>query len=357
MRLRKCSLPPPIKFLLSIGLVVSLSGCWILERDIGEDFVKESSNITTPNRTTYPSPTRETCSVAYRQKNNLTVAELRNAINYGVLQKVIAKLLPYGGAATEQSFPDLYAAYETNKMKLIQAVDVISMNLQALKAESGNTGNFAVNVNTGGFAAFEAVSQVNAWLTPKSLGSYLTGCLKYTKDGSGMTLLQQATALGSEFTNVKFPQVTLETCTAKYFNNPELNNVASAAQEEAFLNYVGVVTAGQTPQGVISQITSLSATQVNCQPTYYTYKPFTGLQDPYLPTNMTVPSSCQSVLSSSEDSVANTYNKAVLEAQNHANYTDLIKFFAKYKPLQLANYDVGCFMLQQKNHIKLQVNN
>ncbi|MBQ5547029.1 MAG: hypothetical protein H7707_06075, partial [Acetobacter sp.] len=119
MRLRKCSLP--IKFLLSIGLVVSLSGCWVLARFVSEGFVDESSNITPPNRTTYPSPTRETCSLAYRQKNNLTVAELRNAINYGVLQKVIAKLLPYGGAATggvygNQPFPDLYAAYETKKM-------------------------------------------------------------------------------------------------------------------------------------------------------------------------------------------------------------------------------------------------
>ncbi|MBO6086235.1 MAG: hypothetical protein J6P19_07575 [Acetobacter sp.] len=281
MKLKKYSLSPSLKFLLSIGLVVSLSGCWILARFVSEGFVDESSNITPPNRTTYPSPTRETCSLAYRQKNNLTVAELRNAINYGVLQKVIAKLLPYGGSATggvygNQPFPDLYAAYETKKMQLIQAVQIISTNLQALKAEAGNTGNFAVNVNTGGFAAFEAVSQVNAWLTPKSLGTYLTGCLKYTQEGSGMTLLQQATVLGSDFKNIKFPQPTLETCTAGYLNtHPKIKNVASAAQEEAFLNAVGVVTAGQTPQGIMSQITSLSETQGSCQKIYYTYN--TGL--------------------------------------------------------------------------------
>ena len=167
--------------------MVPLSGCYILPYEEAKDFIKISSNITTPNRTTYPAPTKETCSVTYRQKNNLTVAELRNAINYGVFQNVVSTYLPWdGGAVNWSDPPDTYAAYEKQKIQLLQAVQVITTNLQALlafKAEAGSTGNFAVNVNTGGFAAFEAVSQVNAWLTPKSLGTYLTGCLKYTKMG------------------------------------------------------------------------------------------------------------------------------------------------------------------------------
>ncbi|MBO6085098.1 MAG: hypothetical protein J6P19_01705 [Acetobacter sp.] len=373
MRLRKCSLP--IKFLLSIGLVVSLSGCYLLPYEGAKDFIKISSNITTPNRTTYPAPTKETCSVTYRQKNNLTVAELRNAINYGIFQNVVSTYLPWdGGAVNWRNPPDTYAVYEKQKIQLLQAVQVISTNLQALKAEAGNTGNFAVNVNTGGFAAFEAVSQVNAWLKPKSLGTYLTGCLKYTQDGSGMTLLQQVTALGSDFKNVKFPQPTLETCTTEYLNtHPKLENVASAAQEEAFLNSVGIVTVGETPQGIMSQLQQLATTynqRCTQRPVYNTYVMPNNINtmnpvsmgEAAINNHMYVnmynqfygQPACKSVLYNAENKSFTTYSIATEKAQNHANYINLIEIYAQFKPVSLANYDVGCFMLKQKNHIKLQ---
>lgn len=192
-----------------------------------------------------------------------------------------------------------------------------------------------------------------------------------------MKLLQQATALGSEFTHVKFPQPTLETCTTGYLNtHPKLENVASAVQEEAFLNAVGVVTAGQTPQGIMSQLQQLATTynqRCTQRPVYNTYvmpnnintmNPI-SMGEAAINNHMYVnmynqfygQPACTSVLYNAENKSATTYSIAIEKAQNHANYTDLIEMYAQFKPVSLANYDVGCFMLQQKNHIKLQVNN
>lgn len=63
---------------------------------------------------------------------------------------------------------------------------------------------------------------------------------------------------------------------------------------------------------------------------------------------------CKSVLYNAENKSFTTYSIATEKAQNHANYINLIEIYAQFKPVSLANYDVGCFMLKQKNHIKLQ---
>ena len=156
-----------------------------------------TSGIHPPERTSYPAPLKETCSVAYRQQNNLTLADLRNAINYGLLQNVLS----------QQTCGNLYAPYEVQKMKLIQLSRATN---QALVA-----GNFAAATNN--------MAQIDAMLTPKSLGTYLTGCLRYTQTtltnavttGENL-LLQMSTEMASGLKNVKIPQPTPETCTDGY---------------------------------------------------------------------------------------------------------------------------------------------
>ena len=190
---------PPLKFLLSISLAFSLSGCALFEpqRYLEKGFIEMTSSIHTPERTSYPAPSKETCSAAYRQQNNLTVADLRNAINYGLLQNVLS----------QQTGGNLYAPYEVQKMKLIQLSRATN---QALVA-----GNFAAATNN--------MAQIDAMLTPKSLGTYLTGCLRYTQTtltnavtkGDNL-LLQMSTEMASGIKNVKIPQPTPETCTDGY---------------------------------------------------------------------------------------------------------------------------------------------
>ena len=54
--------------------------------------------------------------------------------------------------------------------------------------------------------------------------------------------------------------------------------------------------------------------------------------------------------------VGNTFNQAVSEAQNNANYTNLTSFFFAISPApQLVNYQVGCDNILQKTHQKLTV--
>ncbi|MBQ5515983.1 MAG: hypothetical protein IIT88_02725, partial [Acetobacter sp.] len=79
--------------MLSISLALSLSGCALFEpqRYFEKGFIEMTSGIHPPERTSYPAPLKETCSVAYRQQNNLTLADLRNAINYGLLQNVLSQ--------------------------------------------------------------------------------------------------------------------------------------------------------------------------------------------------------------------------------------------------------------------------
>ncbi|MBO6035597.1 MAG: hypothetical protein J6P38_00700 [Acetobacter sp.] len=306
MRVKKCSLPP-IKFLLSISLAFSLSGCALFEpqRYFEKGFIEMTSGIHTPERTHYPVPSKETCSAAYRQQNNLTVADLRNAINYGLLQNVLS----------QQTGGNLYAPYEVQKMKLIQLS-------RAINHLTPGAGHFA--------AAANAMAQIDAMLTPKSLGTYLTGCLRYTQTtltnavakGDNL-LLQMSTEMASGIKNVKIPQPTLKTCATGYFyTHPALVNLANASLGERTLNAIIGDTTGETPQEIMSQIIQLS----ECCDLYSTVM-----------------------------NVGNTFNQAVSEAQNNANYTNIIPIFAQLQPPQLANYYVGCSKIWQTIHHKAVV--
>ncbi|MBO6085598.1 MAG: hypothetical protein J6P19_04300, partial [Acetobacter sp.] len=249
-------------------------------------------------------PSKETCSAAYRQQNNLTVSDLRNAIDYGLLQNVLS----------QQTGGNLYAPYEVQKMKLIQLS-------RAISHLTPGAGHFA--------AAANAMAQIDAMLTPKSLGTYLTGCLRYTQTtltnavtkGDNL-LLQMSTEMASGLKNVKIPQPTPETCANSYFyTHPAFENLANAAFGEMALNAMGVYTTGQTPQEIMSQVIHLS----ECCDLYSTIM-----------------------------NVNNTFMNAVSEAQNNANYTNLISFVPQYlQPPQLANYYVGCWKLSQKMHQNL----
>ena len=296
------------KFLLGISLAFSLSGCALFEpqRYFEKGFIEMTSGIHPPKRTHYPVPSKETCSAAYRQQNNLTLADLRNAIDYGLLQNVLS----------QQTGGNLYAPYEVQKMKLIQ----LSRMANRLTLHDGNFS-----------AAANAVAQIDAMLTPKSLGTYLTGCLRYTQTtltnavtkGDDL-LLQMSTEMASGIKNVKIPQPTPETCKTSYvYVHPKFFDFENAATGEAFLNATGVYTTGQTPQEIMSQILSLSANGNY----YYT------LQNVY-----------------------STFMNAVSEAHNNANYTNIISFFSQYlQPPQLASYNIGCFKLAQKTHQKVPV--
>ena len=262
-----------------------------------------TSGIHTPERTSYPVPSKETCSAAYRQQNNLTLADLRNAINYGLLQNVLS----------QQTGGNLYAPYEVQKMQLIQLSRATN---QALVA-----GNFTAATNN--------MAQIDAMLTPKSLGIYLTGCFRYTQTtltnavtkGENL-LLQMSTEMASGLKNVKIPQPTPETCATSYlYTHPALVNLQNASLAEWAVSAVGVYTTGETPQEIMSQVIHLS----ECCDLYSTIM-----------------------------NVNNTFMNAVSEAQNNANYTNLISFVPQYlQPLQLANYYVGCWKLGQKMHQKL----
>ena len=232
------------KFLLGMILAFSLSGCALFEpqRYFEKGFIEMTSGIHTPERTSYPAPSKETCSAAYRQQNNLTLADLRNAINYGLLQNVLS----------QQTGGNLYAPYEVQKMKLIQ----LSRLANHLTLRDGNFS-----------AAANAVAQIDAMLTPKSLGTYLTGCLRYTQTtltnavtkGDNL-LLQMSTEMASGLKNVKIPQPTPETCATGYFyTHPALENLANASLGEWTLNAImGWDTTGETPQAIMSQIIQLS---------------------------------------------------------------------------------------------------
>ncbi|MBQ3818245.1 MAG: hypothetical protein II846_03660 [Acetobacter sp.] len=262
-----------------------------------------TSGIHTPERTHYPALSKETCSAAYRQQNNLTLADLRNAINYGLLQNVLS----------QQTGGNLYAPYEVQKMQLIQLSRATN---QALVA-----GNFTAATNN--------MAQIDAMLTPKSLGIYLTGCFRYTQTtltnavtkGENL-LLQMSTEMASGLKNVKIPQPTPETCATSYlYTHPALVNLQNASLAEWAVSAVGVYTTGETPQEIMSQVIHLS----ECCDLYSTVM-----------------------------NVNNTFMNAVSEAQNNANYTKLTSFFLQYlHPPQLANYYVGCWKLGQKMHQKL----
>ena len=292
--------------MLGISLAFSLSGCALFEpqRYLEKGFIEMTSNIHTPERTSYPAPSKETCSAAYRQQNNLTVADLRNAINYGLLQNVLS----------QQTGGNLYAPYEVQKMQLIQLSRATN---QALVA-----GNFAAATNN--------MAQIDAMLTPKSLGTYLTGCFRYTQTtltnavtkGENL-LLQMSTEMASGLKNVKIPQPKLETCKTSYlYTHPALVNLQNASLGEWTLNAMGVYTTGQTPQEIMSQVIQLS----ECCDLYSTVM-----------------------------NVNSTLMNAVSEAHNNANYTKIIPIFAQIQPQKLANYYVGCFKLAQKMHKKLPV--
>ncbi|MBQ5469195.1 MAG: hypothetical protein IIT54_01065 [Acetobacter sp.] len=306
MRTKRSSLLS--KFLLGMSLAFSLSGCALFEpqRYLEKGFIEMTSGIHTPERTSYPVPSKETCSAAYRQQNNLTVADLRNAINYGLLQNVLS----------QQTGGNLYAPYEVQKMKLIQLS-------RAISHLTPGAGHFA--------AAANAMAQIDAMITPKSLGTYLTGCLRYTQTtltnavakGDNL-LLQMSTEMASGMKNVKIPQPTLKTCANSYFyTHPKFFNFDNAAFGEMALNAIGVYTTGETPQEIMSQVIHLS----ECCDLYSTIM-----------------------------NVNNTFMNAVSEAQNNANYTNLISFVPQYlQPPQLANYYVGCWKLGQKTHQNLTV--
>ena len=305
MRTKQCSLLS--KFLLGMSLAFSLSGCALFEpqRYLEKDFIEMTSGIHAPERTSYPAPSKETCSAAYRQQNNLTLADLRNAINYGLLQNVLS----------QQTGGNLYAPYEVQKMQLIQLSRATN---QALV-----TGNFTAATNN--------MAQIDAMLTPKSLGTYLTGCLRYTQTtltnavtkGENL-LLQMSTEMASGIKNVKIPQPTPETCSNGYlYTHPAFVNLQNAALGEAVLNAMGVYTTGQTPQEIMSQVIHLS----ECCDLYSTIM-----------------------------NVNSTFTNAYLEAENNANYTNLTSFFSQYlQPPQLTNYEVGCDNIEQKTHQKLTV--
>ena len=261
-----------------------------------------TSGIHTPERTSYPAPSKETCSAVYRQQNNLTLADLRNTINYGLLQNVLS----------QQTGGNLYAPYEVQKMQLIQLSRATNKALIA--------GNFAAATNN--------MAQIDAMLTPKSLGTYLTGCLRYTQTtltnavtkGDNL-LLQMSTDMASGIKNVKIPQPTPETCTFSYlYTHPALVNLQNASLGEWALNAMGVYTTGETPQEIMSQIIQLSE--------------------------------CCDLYSTIMNISKNVY-QAQSEAQNNANYTKIIPIFAQLQHPQLANYYVGCFKRYQKMHKKL----
>ena len=263
-----------------------------------------TSGIHTPERTHYPAPSKETCSATYRQQNNLTVADLRNAINYGLLQNVLS----------QQTGGNLYVPYEAQKMQLIQLSQATNQELVA--------GNFAAATNN--------MAQIDAMLTPKSLGTYLTGCFRYTQTtltnavakGENL-LLQMSTEMASGLKNVKIPQPTLKTCANSYFyTHPAFENLANAAFGEMALNAIGVYTTGETPQEIMSQVIQLS----ECCDLYSTIM-----------------------------NVNNTFMNAVSKAQNNANYTNIIPIFAQLHPPQLANYYVGCSKIWQTIHHKAVV--
>ena len=305
MRTKQCSLLS--KFLLGMSLAFSLSGCALFEpqRYLEKGFIEMTSSIYTPERTHYPAPSKETCSAAYRQQNNLTVADLRNAINYGLLQNVLS----------QQTGGNLYAPYEVQKMKLIQLSRATNQELVA--------GNFAAATNN--------MAQIDAMLTPKSLGTYLTGCFRYTQTtltnavtkGENL-LLQMSTEMASGLKNVKIPQPTPETCANSYFyTHPKFFNFDNAAFGEMALNAIGVYTTGKTPQEIMSQVIQLS----ECCNLYSTIM-----------------------------NVNSTFMNALSEAQNNANYTNLTSFLSQYlQPPQLANYYVGCDNISQKTHQKATV--
>ena len=294
------------KFLLGISLAFSLSGCALFEpqRYFEKGFIEMTSGIHTPERTSYPVPSKETCSAAYRQQNNLTLADLRNAINYGLLQNVLS----------QQTGGNLYVPYEAQKMQLIQLSQATNQELVA--------GNFAAATNN--------MAQIDAMLTPKSLGTYLTGCFRYTQTtltnavakGENL-LLQMSTEMASGLKNVKIPQPTLKTCANSYFyTHPAFENLANAAFGEMALNAIGVYTTGETPQEIMSQVIQLS----ECCDLYSTIM-----------------------------NVNNTFMNAVSKAQNNANYTNIIPIFAQLHPPQLANYYVGCSKIWQTIHHKAVV--
>ncbi|MBQ3818766.1 MAG: hypothetical protein II846_06360 [Acetobacter sp.] len=294
------------KFLLGISLAFSLSGCALFEpqRYFEKGFIEMTSGIHTPERTHYPAPSKETCSATYRQQNNLTVADLRNAINYGLLQNVLS----------QQTGGNLYVPYEAQKMQLIQLSQATNQELVA--------GNFAAATNN--------MAQIDAMLTPKSLGTYLTGCFRYTQTtltnavakGENL-LLQMSTEMASGLKNVKIPQPTLKTCANSYFyTHPAFENLANAAFGEMALNAIGVYTTGETPQEIMSQVIQLS----ECCDLYSTIM-----------------------------NVNNTFMNAVSKAQNNANYTNIIPIFAQLHPPQLANYYVGCSKIWQTIHHKAVV--
>ena len=293
--------------MLGISLAFSLSGCALFEpqRYLEKGFIEMTSGIHTPERTHYPAPSKETCSAAYRQQNNLTVADLRNAINYGLLQNVLS----------QQTGGNLYAPYEVQKMQLIQLSRATNKALVA--------GNFAAATNN--------MAQIDAMLTPKSLGTYLTGCFRYTQTtltnavtkGENL-LLQMSTEMASGLKNVKIPQPTPETCADSYaYTHPKFFNFDNAAYGEMALNAIGVYTQGETPQEIMSQVIQLS----ECCDLYSTIM-----------------------------NVNNTFMNALSEAQNNANYTNIISFVSQYlQPPQLANYNIGCFKIHQKTHQKATV--
>ena len=179
-------------------------------------------------------------------------------------------------------------------------------------------------------AAANAVAQIDAMLTPKSLGTYLTGCLRYTQTtltnavtkGDNL-LLQMSTEMASGIKNVKIPQPTPETCkTSYFFTHPVLVNLQNASLGEWALNAMGVYTTGETPQEIMSQVIQLS----ECCDLYSTIM-----------------------------NVNNTFMNAVSKAQNNANYTNIIPIFAQLHPPQLANYYVGCSKIWQTIHHKAVV--
>ncbi|MBO7073070.1 MAG: hypothetical protein J6V89_06135, partial [Acetobacter sp.] len=175
------------------------------------------------------------------------------------------------------------------------------------------------------------MAQIDAMLTPKSLGTYLTGCFRYTQTtltnavtkGENL-LLQMSTEMASGLKNVKIPQPTPETCSNGYlYTHPAFVNLTNAALGEAVLNAMGVYTTGQTPQEIMSQVIHLS----ECCDLYSTIM-----------------------------NVNSTFTNAYLEAENNANYTNLTSFFSQYlQPPQLTNYEVGCDNIEQKTHQKLTV--
>ncbi len=78
------------------------------------------------------------------------------------------------------------------------------------------------------------------------------------------------------------------------YTHPVPENLEDAALGEAVLNAMGVYTTGETSQEIMSQIIQLS----ECCDLYSTIM-----------------------------NVGNTFNQAVSEAQNNANYTNLHRFF------------------------------